>query len=195
MHPRQKRSLALADTSSSTFFLPSPYYTPSHASFRAKVRAFVDEHVTPHCDAWDRAKAVPRSVFTAAAAAGLLTGVVGPPWPARYASTPGPDGFDAFHELILIDEISRCGSGGAVWGLVEGLQIGLPPVLHFACEALRARVAPPCLRGEKIICLCISEPYAGSDVAALRATAVKDPGGEFYTVNGEKKWITKRVQK
>jgi len=97
-------------------------------------------------------------------------------------------GFDAFHELILIDEICRCGSGGVVWGLVEGLQIGLPPLLHFASSALKARVAPDCLQGRKVICLCISEPWAGSDVAALRTTAVRD--GDAFVVNGEKKWIT-----
>ena len=99
-------------------------------------------------------------------------------------------GFDAFHELILIDEVCRCGSGGVVWGLVEGLQIGLPPVLHFGSAALKARVAPECLRGRKVICLCISEPYAGSDVAALRTTAVWDASGQHFVVNGEKKWIT-----
>lgn len=64
------------------------------------------------------------------------------------------------------------------------------PVLHFGSPELKARVAPDCLQGKKVICLCISEPYAGSDVAALRTTAVKDASGQFYIVNGEKKWIT-----
>jgi len=66
---------------------------------------------------------------------------------------------------------------------VEGLQIGLPPVLHFASEALKARVAPDCLQGRKVICLCISEPYAGSDVAALRTTAVKDASGKARRID------------
>jgi len=78
---------------------------------------------------------------------------------------------------------------------VEGLQIGLPPILHFGSAALKARVAPDCLQGRKVICLCISEPYAGSDVAALRTTAVKDASGDYYTVNGEKKWITNGERK
>lgn len=78
---------------------------------------------------------------------------------------------------------------------MEGLQIGLPPILHFGSAVLKARVAPDCLQGRKVICLCISEPYAGSDVAALRTTAVKDASGEFYTVNGEKKWITNGERK
>ena len=45
-------------------------------------------------------------------------------------------------------------------------------------------------QGKKVICLCISEPYAGSDVASLRCTAERDPTGKFFVVNGEKKWIT-----
>jgi alkylation response protein AidB-like acyl-CoA dehydrogenase len=60
--------------------------------------------------------------------------------------------------------------------------------VHWGCE--QDRVAPDCLSGQKIICLAITEPYAGSDVASLRCTARKDPTGQFYVVNGEKKWIT-----
>ena len=58
---------------------------------------------------------------------------------------------------------------------------------------MRERVAGPCLRGEKIICLAITEPYAGSDVAGLRTEARKTPDGKHYIVNGEKKWITNGV--
>jgi alkylation response protein AidB-like acyl-CoA dehydrogenase len=78
-------------------------------------------------------------------------------------------------------------------GVCGGLGIGLPPVLHFGSPALQDKVAPGCLSGDKFICLAITEPYAGSDVAALRCTAVKDPSGKFYVVNGEKKWITNGV--
>jgi len=167
----------------------SPYYGASHRAWRAKVRDFVEKEVEPHCREWDDQKRIPREMFRKAYEAGLLPGVVGADWPTKYAG-PGPQGYDAFHELILIDEFARCGSGGTLWGLLEGLQIGLPPVLHFGSPYLNDLASGPCLRGEKVICLCISEPWAGSDVAALRCTATKDPSGEFYIVNGEKKWIT-----
>ena len=88
----------------------------------------------------------------------------------------------------MTDELCRCASGGLVWGIVGGLGIGLPPVLHFGSPALQDKVAPGCLAGEKFICLAITEPYAGSDVAAIRTTAVKDASGKNYIVNGEKKW-------
>jgi alkylation response protein AidB-like acyl-CoA dehydrogenase len=80
-----------------------------------------------------------------------------------------------------------------VWGLVEGLNIGLPPVMNFGHKSLRDRVARDCLTGEKVICLAITEPYAGSDVAGLRAEAKKTADGKHYIVNGEKKWITNGV--
>ena len=108
-------------------------------------------------------------------------------WPTKYAGE-GPEGFNAFHGSIMTDELCRCASGGLVWGIVGGLGIGLPPVLHFGSPALQDKVAPGCLAGEKFICLAITEPYAGSDVAAIRTTAVKDASGKNYIVNGEKKW-------
>ncbi len=101
--------------------------------------------------------------------------------------------YDAFHEFVAIDELSRCGSGGVLWGLLGGLSIGLPPVLKFGSQALKDRIAPPCFNGEKFICLAITEPYAGSDVANLRCEAKKTPDGKHYIVNGEKKWITNGV--
>jgi len=102
-----------------------------------------------------------------------------------------PDGFDYFHELIFIDELARCASGGVLWGLIEGLQIGLPPVLVFGSEEMKRRVAPACLMGQKIICLNITEPNAGSDVASIKTTAVRE--GDHYVVNGNKKWITNGI--
>ncbi len=89
--------------------------------------------------------------------------------------------------------MSRVGSGGIAWGLFGGLSIGLPPVLNFGTEELKERVVRPCLKGEKIICLAVTEPTAGSDVANLKCTAKKTPDGKHYIVNGEKKWITNGV--
>lgn len=70
------------------------------------------------------------------------------------------------------------------------VNIGIAPVLYFGSKELKDRICPPCFKGEKVICLCITEPYAGSDVANIKATAKKSPCGKYYTVNGEKKWIT-----
>lgn len=176
----------------------SPYFTESHRKFRAALREFVNKEIMPFCHEWDEQKKMPRELYRKCYEAGWLPGVAGAPWPTKYcgdklAGGIRPEEFDAFHEMILVDEVSRCGSGGIVWGLFAGLSIGLPPVMHFGSEALREKVGRPCLTGEKIICLAITEPYAGSDVANLRTEAKKTPDGKHYIVNGEKKWITNGV--
>ena len=100
---------------------------------------------------------------------------------------------DYFHELVLIDELSRCGSGGVLWGMFGGLSIGLPPIMNFGSKYLQDKVVRDCLAGRKFICLGITEPYAGSDVANIRTSAKLSACGKFYVVNGEKKWITNGV--
>jgi len=65
-----------------------------------------------------------------------------------------------------------------LWGLFGGLSIGLPPVIHFGSKFLKDKTVKDCLEGKKFICLAITEPYAGSDVASIRTTAVKDPSGK-----------------
>lgn len=170
------------------------YYSPTHHSLRQAMREFVDKEITPYCFEWDEKRAIPKEIFRKCYEAGWLPGVVGF-WPTEYAGRKiaggvAPEEFDVFHELIILDELSRCGSGGVVWGLMEGLQIGLPPLLNFGSKYLRDKVVGPCVTGEKVICLCITEPGAGSDVAKLETSAKKTPDGKYYIVNGEKKWIT-----
>ena len=128
----------------------------------------------------------------------LACGSGGRPWRTEFAGDKlaggiKPEEFDAFHEMILLEEVSRAGSGGVVWGLFAGLSIGLPPVLHFGNKEQQQRVCGPTLMGEKVICLAITEPSAGSDVANLMTTAVKTPCGKFYIVNGSAKH-TKRIK-
>jgi alkylation response protein AidB-like acyl-CoA dehydrogenase len=75
-------------------------------------------------------------------------------------------------------------------GLLAGMVIGLPPVLNFGSEELKARVIPEVFAGKKFICLAISEAFAGSDVAGLKTTAEKTKDGKHWIINGTKKWIT-----
>ncbi|KAJ3263814.1 hypothetical protein HDU77_009969 [Chytriomyces hyalinus] len=176
----------------------SPFYNQTHRKLRSYVRNFVEKEIMPFCHEWDEAKAVPKSLFKKAAQAGLLPCMVGSHWPTEYAPVPPPVGikpeeFDAFHPLVVCDELCRTGSGGVAWGLVGGMGIGLPPIIHFGSAEMKARVVPQVLSGDKFICLAITEPYAGSDVANLKCEAKKTPDGKHFIVNGEKKWITNGV--
>lgn len=158
-------------------------------AFRDKVRAFVDDKVIPFVDEWDEAGDVPESLRREAYAAGIY----GATWPAEHGGTP-PPGFDAFHDLIWVDELARCGAGGVLWSVFFSFGISLPPVLAQGSQRLKEMCARPVISGEKVMSLAVSEPWAGSDVAGLRTTAELTPCGKYYKVNGEKKWITSGIK-
>ena len=88
---------------------PTPYYQEKHAAFRAKVRAYVDEHLIPFVDEWDEAGTCPIEKLRASAhKAGVLS-----PWaPAELGGTPPDGGWDEFMFIIWADELGRCGAGG-----------------------------------------------------------------------------------
>lgn len=163
----------------------SPHYDDTHEAVAASVRAFVEREIVPNVEAWEEARELPRELHRKAAEAG----VIGLGYPERYggAGTHAEGGFDIFHSLTQSEELSRPGAGGVVASLMTH-GIGLPPVLAMGSEELKARVAPPVLAGEKLICLGITEPGGGSDVANLRTRA--ENRGSHYVVNGAKTLIT-----
>jgi len=163
-------------------FEPAPlshYFSADHELFRAAVREFVTREITPFVNEWDESGAIPLALHARAAALGI-TGVG---YPEEYGGTPA----DGFFKIVVAEEIARCGSGG-VQAALNSHTIGLPPVLAAGSDELKRKVLPPVLRGEKISALAVTEPTGGSDVAAIRTTAVRD--GEHYIVNGEKTFIT-----
>jgi len=160
----------------------SPYYGKGHRELRAKARKFVEEELKPNVDKWIKEGTYPLSLHKKFYEAGL-GGII---YPKKYGGTPYPD-HDAFYELILLDELARVG-GGAVLGQLGINSMALPPIIHAGSDYLREKVCRSVITGEKNIALCISEPWVGSDVANLRTSAKKE--GDFYIVNGLKKWIT-----
>ena len=95
--------------------------------------------------------------------------------------------------MILFDELCRPCAGGTIASLFS-FGIGLPPILMFGSEAMRRRVARPVITGAKTMCLCVTEPWGGSDVASLRTEAVYDAARKCFIVSGQKKWITGGVK-
>lgn len=157
----------------------SRMYSAEHEAFRATVRRYVEKELLPYVDDWDEAESFPRSVYRSAAELGLL----GLGYPEQYGGTDG----DLFHEMVMIEELSRTASGGLLASLFSH-SIGAPPILVGGSETLKARVLPQILAGEKISALAITEPSGGSDVANLCTRAVRD--GDVYIVNGSKTFIT-----
>jgi acyl-CoA dehydrogenase len=163
------------------FDLPAArhHFGPEHEAFRAALRDFVEREITPFAAAWDEAGSFPRELYRKAAGVGLL----GLGYPEDLGGTPA----DPLFAVVAAEEIARAGSGG-VQASLGSLHIALPPIVALGSDALKRRVVPPVLRGERIAALAITEPGGGSDVAALRTRAVRD--GDHYVVDGEKTYIT-----
>ncbi|KAK5140470.1 hypothetical protein LTR04_002984 [Oleoguttula sp. CCFEE 6159] len=175
----------------------SPYFNQSHADLRAEIRQWVDDEIMPNVTEWDEARKVPDSIYKAMGEKGYLAGLMGMHYPTHLTKqrvkSVAPEKWDLFHEMLLTDELSRAGSGGFVWNLIGGFGIGCPPLVKFGKKALVERIVPDILNGDKRICLAITEPDAGSDVANLTCEAKLSEDGKHYIVNGEKKWITNGI--
>ncbi|OLQ08464.1 Chorismate synthase [Symbiodinium microadriaticum] len=182
--------------------LNTPFYKPTHAAWRKYVRDYCEEVLEPVLDDWeqcavkgnlDKCHEYMHQTYAEGGKRGILACAVGKPWPKDYTNCTAPEDYDNFHELIVIDETTRI-SGGISWAVLGGLSIGLPPVVNFGVPGdrdLQARCIRECLSGEKVICLCITEASAGSDVAGLACRA--EDAGDHFLVNGEKKWITNGI--
>ena len=161
-------------------FQPLPhYFSAEHEAFRDMLRRFVSTEITPFANEWDEAGTFPRELYKKAAELGLL----GVGYPEEYGGTPA----DVFHHLVISEEFARSGCGG-VSASLNSHSIGLPPLVNHGSEELKARFVPAVLAGEKISALAVTEPTGGSDVAALKTTALRE--GDHYVVNGEKTFIT-----
>ncbi|HEX5737562.1 MAG TPA: acyl-CoA dehydrogenase family protein, partial [Hydrogenophaga sp.] len=144
------------------------------------VKRFARVAIAPHVNGWDEAGEFPRSVYQQAAEVGLL----GLGYPEHLGGTPAP--WSARNALS--QTLARYGGSGGLMASLFSHNIGLPPLLAHGTNALQAEVIPPVLRGEQIAALGITEPGAGSDVAALRTSARR--AGDDYVIDGEKVFIT-----
>lgn len=179
----------------------SPYYNESHHKFRAAVREYMEAEIKPNCKDWDDTGELPsKEVDMSLGGAGMFACLVAPePGAGELLAQHGislPAGvkceeWDYFHGLVLSEEMRRGVDGcyGVADGLWGGVSIGLPPLLKFGTQHIIQKYAVPCIRGERRICLAISEPYAGSDVAQIRTSATLGADGR-WRVSGVKKWIT-----
>lgn len=162
--------------------LHNPDLREDHEEWRRSLRGFLDKEVAPNLDDWDEAGKIPDAMWQKAAEFGLLQ--IG--YPEQYGGFS--EGIDQLHQNIIAEELGRIGSAGGVASTLLVHGIGLPPVVNFASEEVKAEVVPAVLSGAKRISLGITEPSGGSDVANIRTTARRE--GEYYVVNGSKTFIS-----
>jgi acyl-CoA dehydrogenase len=162
----------------------TPPFTDEHDELRQSARGFIDRELAPHAQQWEEDRWFPDEIFPKLAAQGLL----GLKYPLEY----GGQGGDYLHEAVLCEELARTGSGGTAAGIGAHVNIATPPIWKFGTEEQKQRYLVPAIAGELIGALGITEPGAGSDVAAITTRAERVDGG--FVVNGEKTYITNGVR-
>jgi alkylation response protein AidB-like acyl-CoA dehydrogenase len=154
-------------------------YGPEHEEFRQLCRTFLEREAVPHHAEWERNGIVDRSVWLAAGRAGLL----GMDAPEEYG---GAGLHDFRYNAVLVEEIVGAGCTGLGFGLHN--DVVAPYLTNLTTEEQRKRWLPQFCSGEMITAIAMSEPGAGSDLAGIRTTAVRD--GDSYVLNGQKTFIT-----
>lgn len=161
------------------------YFTAEHDAFRQTVRRFVESEINPHIEAWEAERLWP--AHTVLKKMGDL-GLLGLSYPEEY----GGGGVDYWYNVVFLEEVGRADCAAVPMGIAVHTDMATPALAEFGSEELKRRFLAPAIAGEMVAAIGVSEPDAGSDVAAIRTRAV--PDGDDYLINGAKMWITNGTQ-
>lgn len=159
------------------------YFTEEHQLFRQSMRDFLNREIVPHIETWEEQGYIPKDVYRKFGEMGYF----GIQFPEAYG---GLD-LDHFYSIILGEELARVNSGGFGAAMGSHSSLALVHINAEGNEEQKQRYLVPGIKGEIIGCLAITEPFGGSDVAAVRTTAVQE--GDHYVINGSKTFITNGV--
>ncbi|SIQ72951.1 acyl-CoA dehydrogenase family protein [Pseudacidovorax sp. RU35E] len=160
-------------------------YTHEHLEIRKTLRRYIDEAINPRVDDWEEAEIAPlHEIFQGLGALGLL----GLNKPEEY----GGGGLDYSYAMAMAEELGHVRCGGIPMAIGVQTDMCTPALARFGSEELKREFLAPAIAGEQVGCIGVSEPGAGSDVAAIRSTARKD--GDDYVISGQKMWITNSLQ-
>lgn len=155
-------------------------FSEEHKIFRRSLRTFVQNEITPNVLDWEAAGQVPRALFEKMGELGYVG--------LRLSEDCGGSGLDLWYTTILIQEMVRCGSIGVPVSLMAHAEFGTKLIDRAGSDYLKETYGRPAAAGKMIAALGVSEPNAGSDVAALQTRAQRN--GDHYIVNGSKTFIT-----
>jgi citronellyl-CoA dehydrogenase len=160
-------------------------WTEDHLAIRRTIDRFVDAEINPHVEEWEKAERFPaHELFAKMGKLGLL----GLTKPEKF----GGAGLDYSYAVLMAEAMGRVKCGGVPMAVGVQTDMATPALARFGSDALRAEFLAPSIAGEYVACIGVSEPGAGSDVAAIKTSARKD-GGD-YVINGGKLWITNGAQ-
>ncbi|MCB1256234.1 MAG: acyl-CoA dehydrogenase family protein [Microthrixaceae bacterium] len=160
-------------------------FSDEHQQFRALIRDLVEREINAHADEWEAAGEFPaHQVFKAFGEVGAI-GI-------EYDPEFGGGGAEHTFTMILGEEIGRASSLGIAMALAVQSDMATPALHSFGTPELKEKYLRPAIAGDMVTAIGVSEPDAGSDVAAIRTRAVRD--GEEWVINGSKLWITNGLQ-
>ncbi|MFA5183359.1 MAG: acyl-CoA dehydrogenase family protein [Syntrophales bacterium] len=165
-------------------------YSEEHRIFRNSLRKYLEKEVIPHVEEWEEAGIVPRSAWKGMGEQGFLCMGV----PEEY----GGLGADFLYSVIVIEEMVRTNHSGLAAALHSDIIV--PYIVAFASEEQKHKYLPGCVSGDIITAIAMTEPNAGSDLAAMRTTAVACGGeagaaddGDHFVINGQKTFISNGI--
>ncbi|MBW1295054.1 acyl-CoA dehydrogenase family protein, partial [Aquimarina litoralis] len=159
------------------------YFTEEHELFRESLKDFLQKEVVPHIEKWEKTGDIERFIWKKFGEMGYF----GIAYPEEY----GGLGLDLFYTVIFLEELQKINSGGFAAAMWAHVYLAMTHVNKEGDARIKEEYLRSSISGEKIGCLCISEPFGGSDVAGMRTTAVKE--GDSYVINGSKTFITNGV--
>ena len=161
------------------------YFGKEHEQVRKAVRDFVTKEINPHVDEWEEKGIAPlHDLFKKMGDLGFL-GI-------RYDEKWGGEGLDYWYETVVLEECARIHCGGIPMAIAVQMNMATPAIYDFGSDYLKETYLKPALRGDLVAAIAVTEPDAGSDVAALKTFAQKD--GDHYILNGSKTFITNGTQ-
>ena len=161
----------------------SMYFTEEHNLFRKSLQDFLKKEVVPNIEKWEKTGTIDRFIWKKFGDMGFF----GINYPEAY----GGMNLDLFYTVILLEELQKINSGGFAAAIWAHIYLAMTHLNAEGDEAIKQKYLTPSISGDKIGCLCITEPFGGSDVAGMRTTAVKE--GDHYIINGSKTFITNGV--
>jgi citronellyl-CoA dehydrogenase len=156
------------------------YSTPEHESFRQTVRKFVDTDLAPRAREFDQMGRIDKKLYRKMGELGMLGICYDPKW--------GGGGLDWSFTAVMYEELVRADNAGVVMGITVQTDMATPSLHQFGTDELRRRYLTPAIQGEMVAAIAVTEPDAGSDVAAIQTRAVRD--GDHWVINGSKIYIT-----
>ena len=159
------------------------YFTEEHEVFRESFKEFLQKEVVPHIEKWEKTGDIERFIWTKFGEMGYF----GLSYPEEYG---GLD-LDMFYMVIFLEELQKINSGGFAAAIWAHVYLAMTHLNKEGDERIKKKYLTPSIDGELIGCLCVTEPFGGSDVAGMRSTAIKN--GDHYILNGSKTFITNGV--